>query len=338
VTNIGINGFGRVGRQVLRALAERHGGNLRVVAVNDVADGRTCAHLLKHDTTYGPFPGSVEYNGDGVLLVNAHEVRLLQEKDPAALPWGELEVDVVVESSGIFTDAAKAATHLCGGARKVIITAPSTGEDLTVVLGINESAYDPARHHIISNASCTTNALAPIAKVLNDEFGIVKGLMTTVHAYTNDQRILDLTHQDLRRARAAAENIIPTSTGAAKAIGLVIPALKGKVHGLSLRVPVSDVSIVDLVAETEKPATAEAVNAALRAAAAGKLRGILEVTDEPLVSSDFKGSSASSIVDASLTMAIGTNLVKVLAWYDNEWGYSCRVADLADFVVRQGGF
>jgi glyceraldehyde 3-phosphate dehydrogenase len=335
VKNIGINGFGR---QVLRAIEERHGDNLRVVAVNDIADGRTCAYLLKHDTTYGPCPGLVEYEGDGILAINSHALRLLQEKDPTAIPWSDLEVDVVVEASGIFTDAARAAAHLRGGAKKVIITAPSTGEDLTVVLGINEGMYDPTRHHILSNASCTTNALAPVAKVLNDEFGIVKGLMTTVHAYTNDQKILDQAHKDLRRARAAAENIIPTSTGAAKAIALVIPALKGKVHGLALRVPTSDVSIVDLVVETEKPVTAESVNAALREAAAGYLRGILDVSDEPLVSSDFKGNSASSIVDASLTMAIGANMVKVLAWYDNEWGYSCRVADLTDYIVRQGGF
>ncbi len=332
---VGINGFGRIGRQSLKAILDRHADVLEIVAVNDLADPQTSAHLLAYDTNYGRFPGTISFS-DGILNVNGHPVRVLAERDPAALPWGALGVDIVIESTGVFTDAAKAATHLRAGAKKVIITAPATGEDITVVLGVNERMYDPERHHIISNASCTTNALAPVAKVLHENFGIVKGLMTTVHSYTNDQKILDQVHKDLRRARAGAANIIPTSTGAARAVALVIPELKGRFHGLALRVPTPTVSIIDFVAETEQTVTVDSVNDALRAAAAGPLRGILEVCDEPLVSSDFKGSTASSIVDAQMTMVIGGTMVKVMSWYDNEWGYSCRVADLAAYVARCG--
>jgi len=332
---VGINGFGRIGRQSLKAILDRHADVLEIVAVNDLADPQTSAHLLAYDTNYGRFPGTISFS-DGILNVNGHPVRVLAERDPAALPWGALGVDIVIESTGVFTDAAKAATHLRAGAKKVIITAPATGEDITVVLGVNERMYDPERHHIISNASCTTNALAPVAKVLHENFGIVKGLMTTVHSYTNDQKILDQVHKDLRRARAGAANIIPTSTGAARAVALVIPELKGRFHGLALRVPTPTVSIIDFVAETEQTVTVDSVNDALRAAAAGPLRGILEVCDEPLVSSDFKGSTASSIVDAQMTMVIGGTMVKVMSWYDNEWGYSCRVADLAAYVAKCG--
>ena len=332
---VGINGFGRIGRQSLKAILDRHADVLEIVAVNDLADPQTSAHLLAYDTNYGRFPGTISFS-DGILNVNGHPVRVLAERDPAALPWGALGVDIVIESTGVFTDAAKAATHLRAGAKKVIITAPATGEDITVVLGVNERMYDPERHHIISNASCTTNALAPVAKVLHENFGIVKGLMTTVHSYTNDQKILDQVHKDLRRARAGAANIIPTSTGAARAVALVIPELKGRFHGLALRVPTPTVSIIDFVAETEQTVTVDSVNDALRAAAAGPLRGILEVCEEPLVSSDFKGSTASSIVDAQMTMVIGGTMVKVMSWYDNEWGYSCRVADLAAYVAKCG--
>jgi glyceraldehyde 3-phosphate dehydrogenase len=268
--------------------------------------------------------------------VNGHAVKVLSERDPARIPWGELGIDLVVESSGVFTDAARASAHLRGGAKKVIITAPATGEDVTIVLGVNDHVYDPEHHHVVSNASCTTNALAPVAKIVHERFGIVKGLMTTVHAYTNDQKILDQEHKDLRRARAGAANIIPTSTGAARAVALVIPELKGRFHGVALRVPTTTVSIVDFVAETERDATRDDVNRELRDAAETSLRGILDVSDEPLVSSDFKGSTASSIVDSQMTMAIGNNMVKVLAWYDNEWGYSCRVSDLAAMIAKAG--
>ncbi|HVC34037.1 MAG TPA: type I glyceraldehyde-3-phosphate dehydrogenase [Chloroflexota bacterium] len=332
---VGINGFGRIGRQSLKAILDRHSDTLDVVAVNDLADPRTSAHLLAYDTNYGRFPGEISFE-DSTLVVNGHQIKVLAERDPAAIPWGALGADIVIESSGVFTDAVKACAHVRGGAKKVIITAPATGEDVTIVLGVNERTYDPEHHHILSNASCTTNALAPIAKVIHDEFGIVKGLMTTVHSYTNDQKILDQVHKDLRRARAGAMNIIPTSTGAARAVALVIPELKGRFHGLALRVPTSTVSIIDFVAETEKPATVDSVNDALRFASEGHLRGILELSDEPLVSSDFKGSTASSIVDTQMTMAIGGNMVKVMSWYDNEWGYSCRVADLAAYVAQCG--
>lgn len=306
-----------------------------MVAINDLADPKTSAHLLAYDTNYGRFPGHIEYE-DGRLLVNDHAVKVLSERDPGAIPWGALGADIVIESSGVFTDGVRASAHLRAGAKKVIITAPATGEDVTIVLGVNEGIYDPDHHHIVSNASCTTNALAPVAKVIHENLGIVKGLMTTVHSYTNDQKILDQVHPDLRRARAGAANIIPTSTGAARAIALVIPELKGRFHGVALRVPTSTVSIVDFVGETERSATAAEVNDMLREASEGHLKGILEVSDEPLVSSDFKGSTASSIVDSQMTMAIGGNMVKVLAWYDNEWGYSCRVADLSAFVAQCG--
>lgn len=319
----------------MKAILDRHGDELEVVAINDLADLQTNAFLLKHDTNYGTFLGTIETR-DGSMIVNGQPINVFSKRDPAEIPWGEVGVEIVVESTGFFTDAAKAAGHLKAGAKKVIISAPAKGEDVTIVLGVNESAYDPQKHAIISNASCTTNALAPVAKVLNDAFKIEKGLMTTVHSYTNDQKILDQVHPDLRRARAAAANIIPTSTGAARAVELVIPALKGKFHGVSLRVPTSTVSMVDFVAETGENITTDSVNGALRAAAENGLRGILEVTDEPLVSSDFKGNTASSIVDASMTMSIGGNMVKVLSWYDNEWGYSCRVSDLAAYIAKRG--
>jgi glyceraldehyde 3-phosphate dehydrogenase len=334
-TRVGINGFGRIGRQSLKAIMDRHGDSLEVVAINDLAQPEANAHLLAYDTNYGRFPGTVSY-ADGMLFVNGHGVKVLSERDPAKIPWGDLGIDLVVESSGVFTDAARASAHLRGGAKKVIITAPATGEDVTIVLGVNDHIYDPEHHHVVSNASCTTNALAPVAKVVHERFGIVKGLMTTVHAYTNDQKILDQEHKDLRRARAGAANIIPTSTGAARAVALVIPELKGRFHGVALRVPTTTVSIVDFVVETERDASRDDVNAALCDAAETSLRGILEISDAPLVSSDFKGSTASSIVDSQMTMSIGNNMIKVLAWYDNEWGYSCRVSDLAAMMAKAG--
>jgi len=305
------------------------------VGVNDLADPKTSAHLLAYDTNYGKFPGDIHF-ADNTLHVNGNAVKVMAHRDPAAIPWGDLGADIVIESSGVFTDAARASAHLRGGAKKVIISAPATGEDLTIVLGVNERMYDPERHHVLSNASCTTNALAPVAKVLHESFGIVSGLMTTVHSYTNDQKILDQVHPDLRRARAGAVNVIPTSTGAARAVALVLPELKGRFHGVSLRVPTSTVSIIDFVVTTEKTVSVSSVNDALRTAAEGPLRGILEICDEPLVSSDFKGNTASSIVDSELTMAIGSNMVKVMSWYDNEWGYSCRVSDLTALVANSG--
>jgi len=333
-TRVGINGFGRIGRQVTKAIFERHDDTLDIVAINDLADAESNAHLLRYDSNYGKFPGTVEV-GDGTLTVNGQQMRVFAEKDPAKIPWGDAGVDLVIESTGFFTDADKARAHLQGGAKKVIITAPAKGEDITIVLGVNQEKYDPARHTIISNASCTTNCLAPVAKVLNDSFGINKALMTTVHSYTNDQKILDVIHKDLRRARAAAINIIPTTTGAAKAVALVIPELKGKFHGYALRVPTPTVSIVDLTAELGRNTSAEEINQALKAASDGPMKGILAYTDEELVSMDFKGSPASSTVDSLLTMVLGDNMAKVVAWYDNEWGYSCRVADLADLVARR---
>lgn len=333
---VGINGFGRIGRQSLKAMIERHPDQLEVVAVNDLTDTRTNAHLLKWDSTYGPFPGQVSAEENAIdITLNGkeHRIRVVAERDPAKIPWGEMGVEIVIESTGIFTDAEKARAHLAGGAKRVIITAPAKGEDVTIVLGVNEEKFDPSKDRIISNASCTTNCLAPVAKVLNDTFGIVKGLMTTVHSYTNDQRILDQQHKDLRRARAAAINMIPTSTGAAKAAALVIPDLKGKFHGISLRVPTATVSIIDLTCDLNRDTTVEEVNEAFKAAARGRMKGILEVTEEPLVSSDFRGNPASSIVDGLSTMVMGGNMVKVLSWYDNEWGYSCRVADLAAYIA-----
>ncbi len=334
-TRIGINGFGRIGRQSMKAILERHPNDLEVVAVNDLTDTRTNAHLLKYDSTYGRFPGEVEATEDS-LIVNGHRIKVISQRDPAQIPWSDLGVELVIESTGFFTDANKAAAHLRGGAKKVIISAPAKGEDITIVLGVNQDMYDPAKHNIISNASCTTNCLAPTAKVLNDVFGIERGLMNTIHSYTNDQRILDQVHNDLRRARTAGANIIPTSTGAARALALVIPELKGRFDGMSLRVPTVTVSIVDFVATVRKEATKEAVNDAFKAAEAGPLKGILAYTDEPLVSTDFRGDLHSSIIDGLSTMVLGGNMVKVLAWYDNEWGYSSRVADLADFIAKKG--
>jgi glyceraldehyde 3-phosphate dehydrogenase len=332
---VAINGFGRIGRLGLRAMLERHKQELNVVAINDMADLATNAHLFRYDSNYGIFPGQVEV-GEGVLRIDGRNIAVLNQKDPARLPWRQLNVDIVIESTGVFTDAAQVRAHLEAGAKKVIITAPAKDEDLTVVLGVNDSVYNPRKHHIISNASCTTNCLAPVAKVIHDHFGIERGLMTTTHAYTNDQRILDLMHSDLRRARAAAINIVPTSTGAAKAIGLVMPELKGKLHGLSLRVPTSTVSIVDLVADLKKSVSVEDLNNALQKAAEGKMNGILAYSDEPLVSSDFRGNSASSIVDGLSTVVLEGKMAKVLSWYDNEWGYSCRVGDLATLMAEKG--
>jgi len=334
-TRVGINGFGRIGRQSLKAMLERHPNDLEVVAVNDLTDTQTNAHLLKYDSTYGRFPGEVEATADS-LIVNGHTVKVISQRNPAEIPWSDLGVDIVIESTGLFTDASKAAAHLQGGAKKVIISAPAKGEDLTIVLGVNQDMYDPAKHRIISNASCTTNCLAPAAKVLNDGFGIERGLMNTIHSYTNDQRILDQVHKDLRRARSAGTNIIPTTTGAARALALVIPELKGRFDGMSLRVPTITVSVVDFVAIVRKEAPKEAVNDAFKQAASGELQGILDYTDEPLVSSDFRGDFHSAIIDGLSTMVTGGNMVKVIAWYDNEWGYSCRIADLADFIAKKG--
>jgi len=333
-TRIGINGFGRIGRQSMKALLERYPREIEVVAVNDLTDTRTNAHLLKYDSTYGRFPGEVEATADG-LIVNGQNIKVLSQRDPALIPWGELGIDLVIESTGLFTDADKAAAHIKGGAKKVIISAPAKGEDLTIVLGVNDNMYDPAKHNIISNASCTTNCLAPAAKVINDSFGIEKGLMNTIHSYTNDQRILDQVHKDLRRARTAGANIIPTSTGAARALALVIPELKGRFDGMSLRVPTVTVSVVDFVATLRKETNKDEINQAFKTAAAGALKGILDFTDEPLVSTDFRGDSHSAIIDGLSTMVIG-NMVKVIAWYDNEWGYSCRVADLTHFIAQKG--
>jgi glyceraldehyde 3-phosphate dehydrogenase len=334
-TRIAISGFGRIGRLVLRSMLARHKNGLMVVAVNDMADLKTNAHLFRYDSTYGVYPGKVEI-GEGVINIDGHNIAVLNEKDPSRLPWKKLGIDIVIESTGVFTDAAQVRAHLEAGAKKAIITAPATNEDITLVLGVNDSIYDPRKHHIVSNASCTTNCLAPLAKVLHDNFSIERGLMTTTHAYTNDQRILDLMHTDLRRARAAAMNIVPTSTGAAKAIGLVMPELRGKLHGLSLRVPTSTVSVVDLVADLKKAATVETINDALRQAADDKMKGILGYCDEPLVSSDFRGNPASSIVDGLSTVVLEGKMAKVLSWYDNEWGYSCRVGDLAKLMAEKG--
>ena len=327
-TRIGINGVGRIGRQVLRASLERHPEALEVVAVNDLADDATNAHLFKYDTNYGRYPGDVRA-GDGEIVVDGHAIKSLSERDPAKLPWGDLGVDIVVESTGVFTDGQKAAGHIEGGAKKVIISAPATNVDKTLVLGVNDGEYDGASDHIVSNASCTTNCVAQMVKVLNDEFGIERGLMNTVHAYTNDQQILDQFHKDLRRARAAAQNIIPTTTGAARAVGAVIPELNGKLHGMSLRVPVPTGSVTDLVAELGREVSAEEVNAAFRTAAEGALHGVLSYTEDPIVSSDIKMDPHSCIFDALSTMVMGGTMVKALGWYDNEWGYSCRTSDLA---------
>ncbi len=328
---VGINGFGRIGRNLLRAALNDQG--IEIVAVNDITDPKTLAHLLKYDSVFGILGAEVSH-GDDCIRVNGKSIRVFKIKDPAELDWSSLGIEVVVESTGLFTKAEDAKKHLKGTVKKVIITAPAKGEDITIVLGVNEHAYDPAKHHILSNASCTTNCLAPAAKVLHETFKILRGSMTTVHAYTNDQRILDLPHKDLRRARAAALSMIPTTTGAAKAIGLVIPELKGKLDGYAMRVPTPDVSVVDLVVVVEKPTTAETVNAAFKKAAEGPMKGILQYVEEELVSKDFTGNPHSSMVDAGFTKVIDGTLVKVVAWYDNEWGYSCRVRDLIDFVAK----
>ena len=335
VTKIGINGFGRIGRLTFRTINQYQKDKLEVVAVNDLTDTETNAHLLKWDSTYGSYSGKVEVNED-TIIVDGKKVKVLSERDPSSIPWRDYGVDIVIESTGLFTDATKAAAHLQGGAKKVIISAPAKNEDATIVLGVNEGMYDPAKHKVISNASCTTNGIAPVVKVLHDNFGVNKGLMTTIHAYTNDQRILDMFHKDLRRARAAAINIIPTTTGAATAVTIVIPELKGRLHGLAFRIPVATVSVIDFVADLEKEVTVEQVNQAFQTASEGPLAGILEYCQEPLVSMDFRGNPASSIVDALSTMVIGGNMVKVLAWYDNEWGYSCRLADLAAYITDKG--
>jgi glyceraldehyde 3-phosphate dehydrogenase len=332
-TKVGINGFGRIGRQVFKAIRDIYGDALDVVAVNDIGDVPTMAHLLKYDSNYGRFDGAVEAV-EGGISIDGKLLKVLAERDPANLPWGDLGVDIVVESTGLFTQAEKAGAHLKAGAKKVIISAPAKGEDLTIVLGVNEDKYDPAKHHIVSNASCTTNCLAPAAKVVNDHFGIIKGLMTTIHAYTNDQRILDLPHSDLRRARAAAMSIIPTTTGAAKAVALVIPELKGKFDGYALRVPTSTVSIVDFTATIEQETSTEELRQCFREAAASpRMQGILAAIDEPLVSIDYKGDPHSSSVDLEFTQVLGGNMVKVVTWYDNEWGYSNRTADLAHLIA-----
>lgn len=339
-TRVGINGFGRIGRQVLKAIKELHPNELEVVAINDLFDADTNAHLFKYDSNYGRYEGTVEVK-DGNLVVDGDVIEVMAERNPAALPWKDLGVEIVIESTGVFRDGKGTDTkpganaHIVGGgAKKVIISAPAKNEDLTVVLGVNDEMYDPDKHHIVSNASCTTNCLAPAAKVVHDNFTIKRGLMTTIHSYTNDQRILDLAHKDPRRARAAALNIIPTTTGAAKAVALVIPDLKGKFDGYALRVPTPTVSIVDFVAEVEKPTTAEELNGLFKAAAEGSMKGILQYVTEPLVSMDFKGSPYSSSVDAGLTAVMDGTFVKVVTWYDNEWGYSCRTADLAVLMAK----
>ena len=330
---VGINGFGRIGRNVFRVALNNP--QFEIVAVNDLTDAKTLAHLLKYDSVHGTMNAEVKAV-EGGIEVNGKLVKVLAEKDPAQLPWKAMGVDIVVESTGRFTEKDKAMAHVAAGAKKVIISAPGKNEDITIVMGVNQDKYDPAKHQVISNASCTTNCLAPFAKVLQEKFGIKSGLMTTIHAYTNDQNILDLPHKDLRRARAAGMSIIPTTTGAAKAVALVLPELKGKLNGFALRVPTPNVSITDLVAQLEKPATAEAVNAALKEAAAGELKGIMAFSEEPLVSKDYNGDAHSSIIDGLSTMMVGDNLVKVVSWYDNEWGYSNRVVDLISFIIGKG--
>jgi glyceraldehyde 3-phosphate dehydrogenase len=333
-TKIGINGFGRIGRQVFKAIRDNYGSSLDVVAVNDIGDIPTMAHLLKYDSNYGKFDGTVEAV-EGGIKVDGKLLKVLAERDPVNLPWGDLGVDIVVESTGLFTDASKAGAHLKAGAKKVIISAPAKGEDLTIVLGVNENMYDPAKHHIVSNASCTTNCLAPAAKVVHDNFNILKGLMNKIHAYTKDQKILDLPHKDLRRARAAALSIIPTTTGAAKAVALAIPDLKGKFDGYALRVPTSTVSLVDFTALVEKETSTEELRAALKEAAQGPMKHVMDYVEEPLVSIDYKGNPASSSIDAALCQVLGGNLLKVVTWYDNEWGYSNRTADLAQLMASK---
>jgi len=332
MVKVGINGFGRIGRNVFKVLVDKYGNDIEVVAINDLTDPETLAHLLKYDTLYGKFNGTVEAT-ENSIIVNEKEIRIFAERDPKNIPWGLQGADIVIESTGLFTDAEKAKSHIEAGAKKVLISAPAKNEDITIVLGVNEDEYDAKNHNIISNASCTTNCLAPFAKILDEKFGIVQGLMTTIHSYTNDQKILDAPHKDLRRARAAGESMIPTTTGAAKAVALVLPQLKGKLNGMAVRVPTPTVSMTDLVCELGKSVSAEEVNGALREAAEGKLNGILGLSEEPLISMDFRGDERSSIVDALSTMVMGDNLVKVVAWYDNEWGYSNRLADLTKYVA-----
>ena len=331
---VGLNGFGRIGRAVLRLAQTEFGDDIEIVALNARANTETLVHLFKYDSCYGKFNGEASVVGENVMEVNGKEIKIFRCNDPEDIPWGELGVDIVVESTGIFKDREKASKHIKAGAKKVIITAPGKNEDVTIVMGVNEEDYDPANHHIISNASCTTNCLAPFAKVLDDKFGIEKGLMTTVHAYTNDQRILDKSHKDLRRARAAGESIIPTTTGAAKAVSKVLPQLEGKLNGFALRVPTPTVSLVDLVCELKKPATVEEINAAFKEASEGSMKGILGYSEEPLVSVDYKGDERSSIVDGLSTLSMGDKMFKILSWYDNEWGYSARTVDLVKYVAK----
>jgi len=333
-TKVGINGFGRIGRNAFKAALAKN-ADFEIVAINDITNPATLAHLLKYDSCFGHFDGTVEAKSDAIV-VNGKEVKILAVRNPEELPWKEMGVEVVLESTGLFTKKADAEKHIKAGAKKVIISAPATDEDITIVMGVNEDKYDAQNHHVLSNASCTTNCLAPFAKVIDEEFGIVKGLMTTIHSYTNDQRILDLPHSDLRRARAAALSIIPTTTGAAKAVSLVLPQLKGKLNGMAMRVPTPAVSVVDIVFELKKGATKDEVNAALKKAAEGPMKGILGYTEEPLVSIDFKEDPRSSIIDALSTMVLEDNMVKVVSWYDNEWGYSNRAVDLMEFVIKKG--
>ena len=334
-TRIGVNGFGRIGRLVTRATMERYPDKLEVAAVNDLTDDKTNAHLFKYDTSYGVYQGQVEAN-NGDLVIDGRNIKVFSERDPARIPWSEMGVDLVVESTGIFTDGEQAAGHMQGGAGKVIISAPASNVDLTMVLGVNDDQYDKNKHNIVSNASCTTNCFAPMVKVLHEAFGIEHGLMSTIHSYTNDQAILDQRHSDLRRARAAAMNIIPTSTGAARAVGLVLPELNGKLHGIAFRVPTATGSVTDFVVDLGRGVTVDEVNAAFKAAAEGSLKGILEYTEDPIVSSDVRGNSHSCIFDALSTIVMQDNMVKIMGWYDNEWGYSCRTADLCSFMSDQG--
>ena len=331
-TRLGINGFGRIGRQALRIIRDRYPDKLEVVAVNDLFDPAANAHLFKYDTNYGTYPGQVEVKGND-LLVDGDVVRVLAERDPAKLPWKDLGVEIAIESTGLFKEGPLAAAHIEAGAKKVLISAPAKKEDITIVLGVNEELYDPKKHHIISNASCTTNCLAPVAKIVNDRFGIIKGFMTTVHAYTGGQRLVDMGHKDLRRARAAAVNIVPTSTGAARAIGVVLPELDGKLNAFALRVPTSTVSLIDLTVEVERETNTAELRSVFKQAAEGPLKGILGFSEEPLVSVDFKGDPRSSIVDAEYTQVMQSNMVKVVSWYDNEWGYTARLIDLANYVT-----
>jgi len=334
-TRIGINGFGRIGRLTLRTILERHKNEIEVMAVNDLTDSKTNAHLFKWDSVYGPYAGEVTAK-DKSIIVDDREIQVLSERDPAAIPWKDYGVDIVIESTGKFTDADKARAHTKGGAKKVIISAPASNEDATIVLGVNEDTYDPKKHQVISNASCTTNGIAPPVKVLHQNFTVTKGLMTTIHSYTNDQVILDIVHKDIRRARAAAINMIPTTTGAARLVGRLVEGLEGKIHGLAMRVPTPSVSVIDFVCNTQKEVSVEQVNEAFGKAAAGPMKGILEYCEEKLVSMDFKGNPHSSIIDAPSTMVMDKNMVKILAWYDNEWGYSCRLGDLVVFLANKG--